>query len=457
MKTIYLASASRARRRLLRQLGIPFRVLISRVPERRCARGLSFPELVKANALAKARAAAARLKTGLVIGADTIVVQNGQIFGKPRSLRHARQMLKQLGRAPQWVYSGVTVLDARSGKARSAYEKTKVYLDRLSDEQIAAYFARVNPLDKAGSFDIQGRGALFIRRIEGCFYNVVGLPLRTLFRLLRAFDIRLLLVLWCAGALALSSAGCATEYNLATKEEEVYFYSTEREVRLGEAIDREIREDRTEEYKLIDDPLVQKRIEDIGKRIAAVCDRRDIDYHFTVLKNDDVNAVSMPGGYVYIFSGLIDKTANDDQLAAVVAHEVAHIVARHSIKRLQALSGYSFLRLLTLAVPGGGGAEVGAAADAAFTQLLLGYAREDELLADQLGARYLARAGYSPRAMLDFLERLEEVNKRRPLQPRNYFKTHPYVPDRRRIVKQELGEKMGFSDYINIEQQPHGQ
>jgi predicted Zn-dependent protease len=95
---------------------------------------------------------------------------------------------------------------------------------------------------------------------------------------------------------------------------------------------------------------------------------------------------------------------------------------------------------------------VGNAADIAFTELLLGYGREDELLADQLAARYLKRSGYNPRAMITFLEKLQESNRRQPLRPKSYFKTHPYVPDRIRVVKQEIGEKIKFSDYINIEE-----
>ena len=88
-------------------------------------------------------------------------------------------------------------------------------------------------------------------------------------------------------------------------------------------------------------------------------------------------------------------------------------------------------------------------------EILLGYGREDELLADQLGARYARLAGYDPYAMITFLKKLQDVNKRRPLAPKSYFKTHPYAPDRIRVVKEEMGERISFSDYINIEQLPH--
>ena len=301
-------------------------------------------------------------------------------------------------------------------------------------------------MDKAGSFDIQGKGAFFVKKIDGCFYNVVGLPIRKLYLMFKKLNLKFFIL--CLLTTAFLS-GCSTEYNLVTKQEEKYYYSTDKEVQMGRAIDRQVQK----EYKFTNDPLQQKRLQDIGNKIAAVSDRKEIDYHFQVLEDDQVNAVSLPGGYVYVNSGLLDKVSNDDELACVLAHEVGHIVARHSIKKLQAMQGYSVLRLLVAVAPGTG--DMGNAADAAFTQFLLGYSREDELLADQLGARYARLAGYDPHGMITFLTKLQDINRRMPLQEKSYYKTHPYVPDRIRVVKQELGESIDFGDYINIEQKPH--
>jgi len=248
---------------------------------------------------------------------------------------------------------------------------------------------------------------------------------------------------------AMFLTGCSSEYNLVTKQEEKYYYSTDKEVQMGQSVNRQVKK----EYKFAGDPLAQKRVEDIGKKIAAVSDRKDIDYYFQVLEDDQVNAVSLPGGYVYVNSGLLDKVSNDDELACVLAHEVGHIVARHSIKKLQATQSYSILRVLVAVAPGT--AEVGNAADVAFTQFLLGYSREDELLADQLGARYAKLAGYDPHGMISFLEKLQDMYRRMPLTEKNYYKTHPYASDRIRVVKQELNEGIDFDDYINIEQKPH--
>ncbi len=444
-KKIYLASDSKARRKLLKIFGLRFKVLPSKIKEEKMS-GKSYAAIVKGNALNKARDAAERIKDGIVIGADTIVVQDGVIFGKPKDLKDAHCMLKRLTRKPQWLYTGIAVIDKDSGKTKVSYEKTKVYMDELSDSEIENYFSYVSPLDKAGSFDIQAKGAFFIRRIEGCFYNVVGLPLRRLYIMLKEFGIKIFMVMFLFSA-AFFLPGCQTEYNIVTGEQESYFYGTDKEVQMGQAIAKEVEK----EYKPVEDPLIQKRLEDIGKRIASVCDRKEIEYHFRALNDEEVNAVSLPGGFVYVNKGLIDKVANDDELAGVLAHEVGHIVARHSIKKLQGMMGYSFLRILTVVAPVNT-AEVGTAADAAFTELMLGFGREDELLADRLGARYSKLAGFNPRGMITFLQKLQDINRRKPLRPKSYFKTHPYVPDRIRVVKQELGEGLNFSDYINIEQ-----
>lgn len=443
MRKIYLASASAARKKLLGFFGLKFKVMPSRVPESGEVSGSGYAGLVRANALRKAREVASRVPGGIIIAADTVTVQNGRVFGKPRDLPHARRMLKELSRRPQWVYSGIAVVDKDNHKTRIASERTRVYMDRLTDADIDRYFAAVSPLDKAGGFDIQGKGAFFIRRTEGCFYNVVGLPLRSLYQIFK--ELRVLAVL----LVVFLVTGCNTEYNIATKKEETYFYSTEREVQMGKSIARQVEHS----YKFSKDPAFKNRVEEIGRKITAVCDRKDIIYYFNVLEDKEINAVSLPGGYIYINSGLIEKVDSDDELAGIIAHEVGHIVARHSIKKLQAIMGYNILRVLIATAPQSGSG-VGTAADVAFTELLLGYGREDELLADQLATRYMKRAGYDPHAMITFLEKLQEDNRHKPLRPKTYFKTHPYVPDRIRIVKEEMGEKISFSDYINIEQEP---
>jgi septum formation protein len=183
-KKIILASRSKARHALLRQIGLRPKVIASSAREDRNLKSRC-GDLVVSNALSKARDVAKRMDSGIVIAADTVVLSGKKIIGKPKSGDDAFKTLKLLTRRPQWVYSGLAVLDVKAGKAYTAHEKTKVYMRRLTDRQIRGYLKRAYVLDKAGSFDIQGLGSVFVDRIEGCYSNVVGLPLARLAVLLK--------------------------------------------------------------------------------------------------------------------------------------------------------------------------------------------------------------------------------------------------------------------------------
>lgn len=182
-RNIILASRSKARQELLKQIGLKFKVAKSNVREISKLSG-SCADLVAENALRKAQDVAGRLKSGVVIGADTVVRAGNRIIGKPKNMKDAIETLKLLSKKPQWVYTGIAVVDIDNDRTFVDCEKTKIYMYHLSNRQIKNYFKRVSPLDKSGSFDIQGLGSIFIDRIEGCFYNVVGLPLAKLARLL---------------------------------------------------------------------------------------------------------------------------------------------------------------------------------------------------------------------------------------------------------------------------------
>ncbi|MDO8536067.1 MAG: Maf family protein [Candidatus Omnitrophota bacterium] len=179
MRNIILASRSKARRKLLNDVGLKFTIRSSNIREKRRIK-TDCGDLVIGNALAKAMDVAGRTKTGVVIAADTVVLVGKRIIGKPKSIKEALRTLKLLSRKPQWVYTGIAVIDVDKNKRYTAFDRTKVYMYRLTEKEIKNYFRRVSPLDKAGSFDIQGFGSVFIDRIEGCFYNVVGLPMAKL-------------------------------------------------------------------------------------------------------------------------------------------------------------------------------------------------------------------------------------------------------------------------------------
>jgi len=184
MKLI-LASASPRRAEILRDAGVAFTVLSSAVDE------TPYPEeapqaLVQRLADAKADLVAARaVGPAIVIAADTVVVLDGQVLGKPRSTEDARHMLEQLSGRTHSVHTGVSLIRLPDAGRLQFVETTLVHFSRLTGEEISKYLATEEPYDKAGAYAIQGRAGRFIPRIEGCYYNVVGLPLERLLAALR--------------------------------------------------------------------------------------------------------------------------------------------------------------------------------------------------------------------------------------------------------------------------------
>ncbi|MDO8525484.1 MAG: Maf family protein [Candidatus Omnitrophota bacterium] len=191
MRRIILASKSKARQKLLRQIGLKFHIAESHAKEESVLKGRYARDFVIQNALKKVRDVAGRFDSGVVIGADTVVLVGNRIIGKPKTMRDAHNSLRILSKRPQWVYTGLAVIDIDSSKTYTDYEKTKVYMYPLTDKQIGHYFKKISPFDKAGSFDVQGPGSIFIDRIEGCFYNVVGLPLAKLAKIFRKIGIEI--------------------------------------------------------------------------------------------------------------------------------------------------------------------------------------------------------------------------------------------------------------------------
>ena len=176
MKLI-LASASPRRAEILREAGFSFLVMSSAVDETPIP-GESPSDMVQRLADAKAELVAARaVGPAIIIAADTVVCLDGRIFGKPRSSDDARQMLDRLSGRTHTVLTGVTLIRLPDTERRSFVETTLVHFNELADEEISRYLASDEPRDKAGAYAIQGRGGRYIPRIEGCYFNVVGLPL----------------------------------------------------------------------------------------------------------------------------------------------------------------------------------------------------------------------------------------------------------------------------------------
>nr|WP_277999041.1 Maf family protein [Moorella sulfitireducens] len=183
-----LASSSPRRRELLQRIGLSFEVCPSRVDEN-FFRDLPPAQRVERLALAKAKAVASLFREGLVIGADTIVVCQGQVLGKPASAAEATAMLAFLSGRTHTVYTGVAVVRAPGGEERFTHAGTEVTFRHLTPAVISAYVATGEPLDKAGAYGIQGRGALLVESINGDYFNVVGLPLVKVAELLEEFGV----------------------------------------------------------------------------------------------------------------------------------------------------------------------------------------------------------------------------------------------------------------------------
>lgn len=180
MESIILASASPRRRELLAQAGIPFEVMESHVQESIAKEKPE--ELVKRLSRCKAGAVAAVYPKRTVLGADTVVALDEQILGKPLDEKDACRMLRVLQGRTHQVYTGVTLM--RDGRVCSFYEKTDVEFYPMSDAEIEAYVQSGESMDKAGAYGIQGRFAVYIRRINGDYNNVVGLPIGRLWQTL---------------------------------------------------------------------------------------------------------------------------------------------------------------------------------------------------------------------------------------------------------------------------------
>lgn len=182
---LVLASSSPRRAEILRGAGIAFEAVPAGVDE---ARHPSEPPVEFVRRLAKAKArAAARLGEGptLVVAADTEVVLDGDVLGKPADEAAARKMLERLSGRTHHVITGLAILRVPEGAARIEHEITEVTFAALTTEEIADYVSSGEPFDKAGGYAIQGRGGRYVTRVEGCYFNIVGLPLARLYRMLR--------------------------------------------------------------------------------------------------------------------------------------------------------------------------------------------------------------------------------------------------------------------------------
>ena len=249
--------------------------------------------------------------------------------------------------------------------------------------------------------------------------------------MLNKLDVRMRQVLiGMISVILLVLTGCALVYNPATGRKEIVVFDTEQEVQLGESFDKQIRE----EHEISKDQALRSRVEEIGQKVAHFSDRTDLEYHFDIIEEEELNAFAIPGGFIYVHTETMEKST-DDELACILGHEIAHIAARHPIKRFEAHYGYH----LPLAIILGqiSSAETRYILDTFLNSIIpLGYSREDEKLSDKLGIKYAHSAGFDPNGMISFFNKLLEA-KKTLIEVPVFMRTHPYIEERIEKRKKE--------------------
>lgn len=253
-------------------------------------------------------------------------------------------------------------------------------------------------------------------------------------------------------------SSCAV--NPVTGKQDLALISESEEIALGRKTNQQI----LQQYKIYDNPALQKYVQNIGEKVARISHRSNLIYRFTVLDSKEVNAFALPGGYIYITRGLMAYLKSEAELAAVLGHEVGHVTARHSVQQYSANQLTNLgIALGSIFIPGMT-QSTSQLAQLFGAALLRGYGREHELEADRLGAEYLAKTGYNPTAMLDVISVLKnqevfekERAKAEGREPRTYhgvFSTHPDSDTRLQEVigtAQNLS-KNGSANYIGYEE-----
>ena len=228
-------------------------------------------------------------------------------------------------------------------------------------------------------------------------------------------------------------AACATLYNPATGRQETLL-STPLETALGNVARVQMGLISLRMGTVAEADF--SRVQVIGQRIAQVSDRQDVRYQFGVIQEKSLNAFTLPGGTIYVHTGLVQK-ADDDELAAVLGHEMGHAAARHTAKHLQADLGFSLL--VGVAGAAGGSPDAVRVAESIYSLINNGYSRRDELEADRLGVKYAFRAGYNPEAMITFFEKmLHEYPEGETARATVWQRTHPLTSDRIAQAKKEV-------------------
>ncbi|MGE5854152.1 MAG: M48 family metalloprotease [Deltaproteobacteria bacterium] len=210
-------------------------------------------------------------------------------------------------------------------------------------------------------------------------------------------------------------------------------------------ISREFRREAKKFLKFVNDPEVERYVDRIGRRILAATGPQSFDYRFFVVDEDQLNAFSVPGGSIYIYTGLIERAKNTDELAGVLGHEITHAKNHHMARASgpDAISILSLLAMVALAKTGSGAQAAGMVGQAVSATRQLAFSRQLEMEADTLGTRYMAAAGYDPKGTIEFLKILDQERALNPIDVPAYVLSHPISQERianAELVVKSLGQ-----------------
>ena len=216
----------------------------------------------------------------------------------------------------------------------------------------------------------------------------------------------------------------------------VNFYSLEREMALGKSLAQEVERS----AKLIDDPVVSEYVNRVGQNLVRNSDAK-VPFTIKVIDSDVVNAFALPGGFFYVHSGLILRADSEAELAGVMAHEIAHVAARHGTKNATKgeMAQLATIPLILLGPGGWAGYGLYEGLNFAIPMSFLKFSRDAEFEADYLGLQYMYAAGYDPNAFVTFFEKVEAEEKRQPGTVPKFFSTHPPTPERVVAIQKEIG------------------
>lgn len=219
------------------------------------------------------------------------------------------------------------------------------------------------------------------------------------------------------------------------------------EIRLGAELHRQLQKQET----FVTDPAITRYIQRLGERLARVSKRPDLVYHFFVIEDPTVNAFALPGGYIYIHTGLLQTVESESELASVLGHEIAHVVARHGLKNLKKAQQWQFfIGLLNLgldAALGQRGARYGQLASQLLAAgILTKHSRDAEREADFLGLHEMYRARYDPRGMISMFQKLDRISRQNPDLLGFVFRTHPPASERIRNTQAEITDHLDLTE-----------